>query len=115
MKTAFIPNYAQISGIANIGDNNSIIFTSNDAIPGRAPKFRRRGIVQCMNDGSFDFEPKASYRSRSVRIKKLAHGSISATHDGAILLWVKVFKDEGVNIAETILNEAVTATSALAI
>lgn len=115
MAKTTIPHYAQIFGTANIGDNNSILFTSEEAVPDSSPKFRCRGIVQCMSDGSFDFEPTTPYKSKSVRIKKLAHGSISATHDGAILLWVKVYKDEGVKIADTILDEAVTATSALTI
>lgn len=115
METPAIPNYAQIFGTANIGDNNSILFTSEEAIPDSLPKFRCRGIIQCMSNGSFDFEPTAPYKSKSTRIKKLAHGSISATHDGAILLWVKVYKDEGVQIADTILDEAITATSALTI
>jgi len=113
MASTNIPHYAQISGVASIGENNSIFFASDDPAPDAVAKFRSHGIAQCMSDGSFDFEPVPRRKSKSVRIKKLAHGSLSATSDGAILLWIKVYKDEGVNIKKTIRTEAASATSVL--
>lgn len=104
-----------IDGVASIGENNSISFASDQAIPDTVHKFRTLGIVQTLSDGSFDFQPVVRHQSRANRIKKTAHGGISATKDGAILLWVKVYKDEGLDIADTILDEAVDATSALKI
>ena len=50
---------------------------------------------------------------QSLLIKKLAHGRVSKTKDGAIQLTLKVYCDEGVNISETIAAEAEIARDAI--
>lgn len=86
------------------------------------PAWRTAGIYDsyCKNgkgtltsDGSFDFVAKPYQRSQAKLIKKLAHGRASETKDGAILLTLKVYCDEGVNISETISKEAFEATEAI--
>ena len=53
------------------------------------------------------------FRSQSELIRKLAHGRLSKTKDGAIQLTLKVFCDEGINIGSTLVKEAEEAADAL--
>ena len=58
-------------------------------------------------------EKVLGFRSQSVLIRKLAHGRLSKTKDGAIQLTLKVFCDEGINIGSTLVKEAEEAADAL--
>ena len=49
----------------------------------------------------------------STLIRKLPHGRVSRTADGAIQLTLKVFCYEGVNIAEALASEAADASNAV--
>ena len=69
--------------------------------------------AQQLNDGSFEFVPKPQLKTQSLLIKKLAHGRVSKTKDGAIQLTLKVYCNEGVNISETIAAEAEIARDAI--
>ncbi len=51
--------------------------------------------------------------SRSVLIRKLAHGRISRTQDDAVQLTLKFFRTENVIIAQAIMDEAQDAIDAL--
>ena len=66
-------------------------------------------------DGTFDFihHPRKNYRG--VLIKKLAHGRLSSTKDGGILLTLKFMPDENLNIAEEMHLEAWRACQAIAV
>ncbi len=46
---------------------------------------------QQMSDGAFDFVPRTKPKSRSVLIRKLAHGRRSRTQDDALQLTLKFF------------------------
>ena len=58
-------------------------------------------------------EKVQGFRSQSVLIRKLAHGRVSKTKDGAIQLTLKVFCDEGINIGSTLVKEAEEAAEAV--
>ena len=65
-----------------------------------------------MRDGTFDFSPlPPARRRRGVLLKKVAHGRLSVTKDGAFLLTLKVFKHEGIDVAKTMVKEAEEAIS----
>ena len=66
---------------------------------------------QQMSDGTFEFVPRT--KSRSVLIRKLAHGRISKTQDDAVQLTLKFFRTENVVIAQAIMDEAQAAIDAL--
>ena len=103
-----------IEGVAFISENiNLISFAPDVPIPGRVKGFRRQGTAQQMTDGTFDFVAKPYLRPQSKLIKKLAHGRASETKDDAIQLTLKVYKNEGLNISETILEEAAEAVDAI--
>ena len=89
------------------------LFSPQESGVNKVPRFRSMGVAQQMPDGTFDFGgfSTASELSRNS-IKKLAHGRVSKTKDGAIQLTLKVYCDEGVNISETIAAEALMARDA---
>lgn len=103
-----------IEGVAFISENiNLITFAPDQPVPGRVKGFRRQGTAQQMTDGTFDFVAKPQLRPQSKLIKKLAHGRASETKDDAIQLTLKMYKNEGVNISQTILEEAAEAVVAI--
>ena len=104
-----------LGGQAFYDERNYFLFAPDDPAPGRVARVRRMvGVAQQMTDGTFDFVAKPRLRAQSTLIKKLAHGRVSRTKDGAIRLTLMVTPDERVNIAETIAREAGEAKDAVA-
>ena len=99
-------DHVQMGGLAYYDEKKFFMFTPDDPIVGQVQKFRGLGMAQQMADGTFDFVRKPQLKPKSTLIKKLAHGRLSATIDGAIQLTLKVYKTEGLNIKETIIKEA---------
>ena len=105
--------HTQKSGMAYYDDTNYFLFAPDEPVVGSMPRFQRLGVAQQLNDGSFEFVPKPQLKAQSQLIRKLAHGRVSKTKDGAIQLTLKVYCDEGVNISETIAAEALMARDAI--
>ena len=105
--------HTQKSGMAYYDDTNYFLFAPDEPVVGSMPRFHRLGVAQQLNDGSFEFVPKPQLKAQSQLIRKLAHGRVSKTKDGAIQLTLKVYCDEGVNISETIAAEAEIARDAI--
>ena len=99
-------DHVQLGGQAYYDEKKFFMFTPDDSIVGQVQKFRGLGMAQQMADGTFDFVRKPQLKPKSTLIKKLAHGRLSATIDGAIQLTLKVYKTEGLNIKETIIKGA---------
>ena len=99
-------DHVQLGGQAYYDEKKFFMFTPDDPIVGQVQKFRGLGMAQQMADGTFDFVRTPQLKPKSTLIKKLAHGRLSATIDGAIQLTLKVYKTEGLNIKETIIKEA---------
>ena len=74
---------------------------------------RMHGVAQQMTDGTFDFVAQPRVRSQSQLIRKLAHGRVSKTKDGAIQLTLKITANENINIAQAIAVESAEATDAI--
>lgn len=98
--------HIQLGGQAFYDEKNFFMFTPDEVEVGQVRRFRGLGFAQQLADGTFDFVPKPQLRPKSTLIKKLAHGRLSATIDGAIQLTLKVYKTEGLNIEATIIKEA---------
>lgn len=65
------------------------------------------GSLQQLSNGAFDYvASKRAQRAQSTLLRKVAHGRISATRDGAYQLTLKVFKREGLDVRETLTREA---------
>ena len=107
------PDHWQIEGVAHYDGNDKFLFTPSEPVALPLPRFRAMGLAQQHFDGTFDFIRRPRLRAQSQLIRKLAHGRLSKTKDGAIQLTLKVFEDERVNISQTIGEEASIAQAAL--
>ena len=105
--------HVQLGGIAYYDDKQYFLFSPDSVNQGVVEAFRRHGVAQQMQDGTFDFVAVSKPKSQSELIKKLAHGRVSKTKDGAIQLTLKVFCDEGINIGSTLVKEAEEAADAV--
>ena len=106
--------HVQLGGMAFYDESKCFLFAPNEHGGGeKVLGFRSQGDAQQLSDGTFDFVVKPRVRSQSVLIRKLAHGRLSKTKDGAIQLTLKVFCDEGINIGSTLVKEAEEAADAL--
>ena len=99
-------DHVQLGGQAYYDEKKFFMFTPDDPVVGQVQKFRGLGMAQQMADGTFDFVRKPQLKPTSTLIRKLAHGRLSDTFDGAVQLTLKVFRTEGLNIRETIIKEA---------
>ena len=106
--------HVQLGGMAFYDESKCFLFAPNEHGGGeKVQGFRSQGVAQQLTDGTFDFVVKPRVRSQSELIRKLAHGRLSKTKDGAIQLTLKVFCDEGINIGSTLVKETEEATDAL--
>ena len=106
--------HVQLGGMAFYDESKCFLFAPNEHGGGeKVQGFRSQGVAQQLSDGTFDFVVKPRVRSQSVLIRKLAHGRLSKTKDGAIQLTLKVFCDEGINIGKALVKEAEEAADAL--
>lgn len=106
--------HVQLGGMAFYDESKCFLFAPNEHGGGeKVLGFRSQGVAQQLSDGTFDFVVKPRIRSQSELIRKLAHGRLSKTKDGAIQLTLKVFCNEGINIGSTLVKEAEEAADAL--
>ena len=105
--------HVQLGGIAYYDDKQYFLFSPDSVNQGVVEAFRRHGVAQQMQDGTFDFVAVSKPKSQAELIRKLAHGRVSKTKDGAIQLTLKVFCDEGINIGSTLVKEAEEAADAV--
>ena len=106
--------HVQLGGMAFYDESKCFLFAPNEHVAGeKVQGFRSQGVAQQLSDGTFDFVVKPQIRPQSELIRKLAHGRVSKTKDGAIQLTLKVFCDEGINIGSTLEKEAEEAADAV--
>ena len=106
--------HVQLGGVAFYDEGKCFMFSpENEGVRNKVEGFRSPGIAQQLTDGTFDFMAKPRIRSQAELIRKLAHGRVSKTKDGAIQLTLKVFCDEGINIGSTLVKEAEEAADAV--
>ena len=105
--------HTQKCGEAMYDDNQFFIFLPDYPMAGTVEPFHGMGMASLRSDGTFDFVRRPRLRTQSQLIRKLAHGRVSKTKDGAIQLTLKVFQDEGINISQAIHEEAELARQAL--
>ena len=105
--------HVQLGGTAYYDDKQYFLFCPDAPNQRVVESFRRHGVAQQMQDGTFDFVALSKQKSQSKLIKKLAHGRVSKTKDGGIQLTLKVFCDEGINISHTLASEAAEGAEAV--
>ena len=100
----------QLEGVAHVSVDKLVMFCPDNPVPGVVNPFVTNGKGQLMRDGTFDFSPlPPQKRRKGTLLKKVAHGRLSATKDGAYLLTLKVFKHEGLDAAMVMTKEAMEA------
>lgn len=102
--------FIQVNGTAvftsDEHDNKYVQFLPDNPEAQQLEGWRHEGVAQRLRNGTFDFIARPRIRSEATLIKKVAHGRLSATKDGAIQLTLKIFKTEGIPMAETFIKEA---------
>ena len=93
--------HVQLGGMAYYDAKQYFLFSPQESGVNKVPRFRSMGVVQ------------HRLRTQSELIKKLAHGRVSKTKDGAVQLTLKVFCHEGINIAQTLAVEAAEGADAV--
>ena len=104
----------QLSGQGIYDDGKYFRFEPEDSDFGMVKPFKGNGSIQLLSDGTLDVVRTIRKRSLSTLIKKLPHGRLSKTFDGAIQLTIKVFLNEKVKISNILLAETAQASSAYA-
>lgn len=106
--------HVQLGGMAFYDDSRCFMFSPDEPVPDVVQRMRRmHGVAQQMTDGTFDFVAQPRVKSQSKLIRKLAHGRVSKTKDGAIQLTLKITANENINIAQAIAVESAEATDAI--
>lgn len=117
----FFAGRTQLLGMATVDtETGSFFFAPDNPRPGITPGRRVRGVAQQLPDGTFDFVPQSwqTARAQSALIRKLGHGRLSYTCDGAVQLTLKVWGAGSsaidlVNAGVTMLEESAEAAEAL--
>ena len=102
----------QLAGQGIFDDGKYFRFEPEDSDFGVVKPFKGNGSIQLLSDGTLDVVRTIRKRSLSTLIKKLPHGRLSKTFDGAIQLTIKVFLNEKVKIGNVLLAETAQALNA---
>ena len=106
--------HIQLTGQVFYDDGKYFRFEPEDSDFGMVKPFKGNGSIQLLSDGTLDVVRTIRKKSLSTLIKKLPHGRLSKTFDGAIQLTIKVFLNEKVKINNILLAETAQASSAYA-
>ena len=109
--TQFIQLNGQAVFTSDEQGNKYVQFLPDDPVEQFVEGWRHEGVAQRLRNGTFDFIARPRVRSEATLIKKVTHGRLSATKDGGIQLTLKIFKSEGIPMAETFISEAEEAVS----
>ena len=102
----------QLAGQGIYDDGKYFRFEPEDSAFGVVKPFKGNGSIQLLSDVALDVFLTIRKRSLSTLIKKLPHGRLSKTFDGAIQLTIKVFLNEKVKIGNVLLAETAQALNA---
>ena len=106
--------HIQLTGQGIFDDGKYFRFEPEDSDFGVVKPFKGNGSIQILSDGTLDVVRTIRRKPLSTLIKKLPHGRLSKTFDGAIQLTIKVFLNEKTKINNILLAETAQASSAYA-
>ena len=106
--------HIQLTGQGIFDDGKYFRFEPEDSDFGVVKPFKGNGSIQMLSDGTLDVVRTIRKRSLSTLIKKLPHGRLSKTMDGAIQLTIKVFLNEKAKVCNVLISETALASSAYA-
>ena len=94
------------AGKAMVYMDNTVKVVPDVARPNRVKPLRRWGYYAIDDEGYIVVTPRTRQnRSRAIRLKSTMHGCLSKTADGAFLLMMKVYDDEGVDFKTVMKKE----------
>lgn len=93
--------------------SNYVQFLPDDPGGVMTDPFRGDGFGQMLRNGMFDYMTKYHKHSGSVLLRKLRHGRLSKTRDGATQLTIKVFDYEDADVASVLQEESQEAVDCL--
>ena len=97
---------AVYAGKAMVYEDNTGKVVPDVARPHRVKQVHRWGYYSIDDEGYIVVTPRTRQnKSRAVRLKSTMHGSLSKTADGAYLLMMKVYDDEGLDFKTVMKKE----------
>ena len=97
---------AVYAGKAMVYEDNKVKVVPDVARPHRVKQVHRWGYYSIDDEGYIVVTPRTRQnKSRAVRLKSTMHGSLSKTADGAYLLMMKVYDDEGLDFKTVMKKE----------
>ena len=97
---------AVYAGKAMVYEDNTVKVIPNRPRENMVKPVRRWGYYSIDNEGYIVVTPRTRQnKSRAVRLKSTMHGSLSKTADGAYLLMMKVYDDEGLDFKTVMKKE----------
>ena len=94
------------AGKAMVYEDNTVTVAPDAARPHRVKQVHRWGYYSIDDEGYIVVTPRTRQnKSRAVRLKSTMHGSLSKTADGAYLLMMKVYDDEGLDFKTVMKKE----------
>lgn len=97
---------AVYAGKAMVYEDNTVKVVPDVARPHRVKQVHRWGYYSIDDEGYIVVTPRTRQnKSRAVRLKSTMHGSLSKTADGAYLLMMKVYDDEGLDFKTVMKKE----------
>lgn len=94
------------AGIAMVYTDNTVKVIPDRPRAKMTKPLRRWGYYSIDDEGHIVVTPRARRdHSRAIRLKSTMHGSLSKTADGAYLLMMKVYDDEGLDFKTVMKKE----------
>lgn len=106
------PEDINLSGFAVINED-LFSFCPDNPVPTQTVRYKKHGTGMQSSDGTFEFVAIKAKRAKSQLVRKLAHGRVSITADGAVQTTIKIFNSECIDVANAIVQEALDAADAI--
>lgn len=100
-------------GVCHYGENKSFIFTPDDISAKELCSSVTTGTAHQLSDGTIEFIPKMRKRKDPKMLRKLGHGRLSLTQDGAYLCTIMIYQDEKIDILTEFRREMYDAAEAI--
>ena len=95
----------KIEGVAMPHTDKYFQFVPDEKETNQVQGYRRRGVATLLDDGKFGFCPTPYVKPKSQKLKRSAHGSLSANEDSFYLV-IRVDKEEGADWKNLMIKEA---------
>ena len=95
----------KIEGVAIPHTDKYFQFVPDEQVPNQVSGYRRRGVATMLDDGKFGFCPTPYAKPKTTKLKRSAHGSLSANEESFYLV-IRIDKEEGLDWRKLMRKEA---------